>query len=393
MKGWLIFALLVGSLASVHFSEEFSAGWENRWLESNWRNDGSKVPFKHSKGKWFVDAEADKGIQTTEDYRFYAISAKFPEFSTLGKDLVLQFTVKFEQQIDCGGGYIKLLKTGFDQANFGGDTPYHIMFGPDICGGERKTHLILGYKDKNYLSTKKFRVDSDVFTHQYTAWIRSNNTYQLLIDNIEVSKGSLEDHWDILPPKTIKDPEAKKPEDWVDEPTIVDETDTKPAGWDDIPEMIPDTTAKKPDDWAEEDGEWTPPLVRNPEFKGDWKPKRIPNPAYKGEWKHPTIANPEYVADPNLYAYEHVGGVGIEIWQVKSGTIFDNMWIGDSIEEAREFSKKTFEPRKNGEKAAKEAFDELNKPKEEEHAGHEHHEEEPHEETDEDFEEIKKEDL
>jgi calreticulin len=203
----------------------------------------------------------------------------------------------------------------------------------------------------------------------------------------------LEDHWDILPPKTIKDPEAKKPEDWVDEPTIVDETDTKPAGWDDIPEMIPDTTAKKPDDWAEEDGEWTPPLVRNPEYKGDWKPKRIPNPAYKGEWKHPTIANPEYVADPNLYAYEHVGGVGIEIWQVKSGTIFDNMWIGDSIEEAREFSKKTFEPRKNGEKAVKEAFDEANKPKEEEHAHPEHHEEEPHEETDEDFEEIKKEDL
>lgn len=391
MKGWLIFALLAVSMASVHFSEEFGEGWESRWVESNWRSDGSKAAFKHSHGQWFVDAEGDKGIQTSQDYRFYALSAKFPEFSTLGKDLVLQFTVKFEQQIDCGGGYIKLLKSDFDQANFGGDTPYHIMFGPDICGGERKTHLILGYKDKNYQSTKKFRVDSDVFTHQYTAWIRANNTYQLLIDNIEVSKGALEDHWEMLPPKTIKDPEAKKPEDWVDEPTVVDETDKKPEGWDDIPEMVPDSNAKKPDDWSEEDGEWTPPLVRNPEYKGEWKAKRIPNPAYKGEWKHPMIPNPEYVADPNLYAYEHVGGLGIEVWQVKSGTIFDNIWIGDSIEEAREFSKKTFEPRKNGEKAAKEAYDEAHKPAAPEEP--ELHEEDQREETEEDFEEIKKEDL
>jgi hypothetical protein len=31
--------------------------------------------------------------------------------------------------------------------DFGGDTPYSIMFGPDICGfGTRKTHVILPYK-------------------------------------------------------------------------------------------------------------------------------------------------------------------------------------------------------------------------------------------------------
>ncbi|XP_037445341.1 uncharacterized protein LOC119314748 isoform X2 [Triticum dicoccoides] len=49
------------------------------------------------------------GIQTSQDYRFYAISAEYPEFSNKEKTLVLQFTVKHEQKLVCGGGYIKLL--------------------------------------------------------------------------------------------------------------------------------------------------------------------------------------------------------------------------------------------------------------------------------------------
>ncbi|CAL9075843.1 unnamed protein product [Musa textilis] len=63
-----------------------------------------------------------KGIQTTEDYRSYAISAEFPEFSNKDKTLVLQFLVKHEQKLDCGGGYIKLLSGEIDQKKFGGDT-------------------------------------------------------------------------------------------------------------------------------------------------------------------------------------------------------------------------------------------------------------------------------
>lgn len=48
------------------------------------------------------------------------------------------------------------------------------------------------------------------------------------IDNEKVESGSLEEDWDFLPPKTIKDPEAKKPEDWDDRPKIDDADDTKP---------------------------------------------------------------------------------------------------------------------------------------------------------------------
>jgi len=67
------------------------------------------------------------GIQTSEDYRFYAISAEFPEFSNKDKTLVFQFNVKHEQKLDCGGGYMKLLSGEIDQKKFGGDTPYRFV--------------------------------------------------------------------------------------------------------------------------------------------------------------------------------------------------------------------------------------------------------------------------
>lgn len=77
--------------------------------------------------------------------------------------------------------------------------------------------------------------------------------------------------------------------------------------------------AAKPDDWEDdEDGEWEPATIKNPEFKGAWKPKMIPNPDYKGPWEHPMVANPEYKADDKLSqrctACTHIG---FELWQVR----------------------------------------------------------------------------
>lgn len=84
--------------------------------------------MKWTAGEWNGDS-SDKGIQTGDDAKFYGISAKLSEpFTNKGKDLVLQFSVKHEQDLDCGGAYIKLLGD-IDQKKFGGDTPYQIMFG------------------------------------------------------------------------------------------------------------------------------------------------------------------------------------------------------------------------------------------------------------------------
>ena len=77
---------------------------------------------------FFVNSHCIAGIQTSEDYRFYAISAEFPEFSNKDKTLVFQFSVKHEQKLDCGGGYMKLLSGDVDQKKFGGDTPYRYHY-------------------------------------------------------------------------------------------------------------------------------------------------------------------------------------------------------------------------------------------------------------------------
>ena len=104
---------------------------------------------------------------------------------------------------------------------------------------------------------------------------------KVLIDNEKVESGELEADWDFLPPKTIKDPEAKKPEDWDDRAKIDDPEDVKPEDWE-KPEHIADPEAKKPEDWDDEmDGEWEPPMIDNPEYKGEWKPRQIDNPSYK----------------------------------------------------------------------------------------------------------------
>jgi len=324
--------------------------------------------FKWTGGK-YPGAEGDKGIQTSEDARFYSISAPLDApFDNKGKDLVLSYTVKFENDVDCGGAYIKLLPGGFDTKKFGGDTPYSIMFGPDICGySTRKTHAILTYKGKNLLTKKNIRAETDRLSHRYTFVIHPDNTYEVQIDGSKVESGNLADDWDFLAPKTIKDPAAKKPSDWVDEAQIPDPADAKPAGWDDAPAKIPDPSASQPEDWdAEDDGAWEAPLIDNPEYKGEWKAKMIPNPAYKGPWVHPEIANPEYVEDAELYHVCHdCGAVGFELWQVKSGSIFDDIIVTDSLAEAEAFAKATFEAKKGPEKAAFDAIEEKKKAEEE----------------------------
>ena len=77
-----------------------------------------------------------------------------------------------------------------------------------------QVHVIFSYKGKNHLINKDIRCKDDVFTHFYTLIVKPDNTYEVLIDNEKVESGTFEEDWDFLPPKKIKDPEAKKPEDW-----------------------------------------------------------------------------------------------------------------------------------------------------------------------------------
>jgi calreticulin len=242
------------------------------------------------------------------------------------------------------------------------------MFGPDICGSStKKTHVIFNHKGKNHLVKKDIKCETDEFTHLYTLIVRPDNTYEVLIDSKQVAKGSLKEDFDMLPPKEIKDPNAKKPADWVDEKLIPDPEDKKPEGYDNIPAEIADPDAKKPEDWDDElDGEWEAPMIDNPEYKGEWKPRMIPNPAYKGEWIHPMIPNPDYYDDDNLYAYDSNSFAGIEVWQVKAGTIFDNVIITDDINEANKLAEITKQLQEAEQKAFKKEEEERQRREEEE---------------------------
>jgi len=333
-------------------------------VPSGWKDKADLGEWKWTPGAWYGDA-SDYGIQTSQDAKFYGLSAKLDTpFTNEDKELVLQFSVKHEQELDCGGAYIKLLGGGdsFDATKFGGDTPYQIMFGPDVCGSSnRKTHVIFNYppKNDNLLIKEEVKTETDKASHLYTLLVRPDNSFEVFIDEESVRSGKLEEAFDFLLPKEIKDPKQSKPSDWVDEKTIADPEDKKPSGYDDIPESIPDPDASKPEDWDnEEDGEWEPPLIDNPAYKGVWKPKQIDNPAYKGEWVHPLIPNPDYVEDKKLHVRcKDCTHIGFELWQVKTGTIFDDIIVTDSLEEAKAYAAETYHKKKGPEKEALEAHE------------------------------------
>lgn len=219
--------------AEVYFEEGFKDdSWQKTWVQSE--HKGVEYgKFVHTAGKFFNDAEADKGLQTSQDARFYALSNKFTPFSNKDDTLVVQFSVKHEQNIDCGGGYLKVFDCSVDQKDLHGETPYLLMFGPDICGpGTKKVHVIF---------------------------------------------------------------------------------------------------------------------------------------SYKGVWVHPEIDNPEYVEDKTLYLREEVCAVGIDVWQVKSGTIFDNFLITNDLEVAKKAAA-TVKETQEGEKKVKDAQEAEERKKAEEEA-------------------------
>jgi calreticulin len=392
----LSFAFVAGVYGKVYFKETFGDDYTSRWTVSNWRkDDGTAGDWVHSAGNFYGDAEEDKGIMTSPDARFFAISAPLTEaFDNKGKDLVLQFSVKHQQTIDCGGGYIKLFPAGHPSENFSGDSPYNIMFGPDICGSStKKVHVIFNYKGENKLTNKATSCESDAFSHVYTLIVHPDQTYEVRIDGTQKASGNLVDDWDFLPPKMIKDPALSKPSDWVDEAMIDDPEDVKPEGYDNIPKTIPDPEAAKPEDWDDaDDGEWEAPVIDNPEYKGPWTAKRIENPAYKGAWVHPEIDNPDYKHDDSIY-HSNSAFVGFDLWQVKSGSIFDNIIVTDDIAEAEAFLAATYS--KNIEAEKKMHEEQEQKKRDEAEAARKAAEEEKKTEVDEDEDESEgeKEDL
>jgi hypothetical protein len=232
-----------------------------------------------------------------------------------------------------------------------------------------------------------------------------NQTYEVFFNGKSQSTGSLLEDFSpaVNPDKEIDDPSDSKPSDWVDEKRItdpeatkpedwdeeapyeiVDEEATKPEGWlDNEPEMTPDPDSEKPEEWDdEEDGDWVAPMIRNPKCDdapgcGEWKRPNKPNPAYKGKWFAPMIDNPAYVgewsprkiANPAFFedntptkSLNKIGGVGIELWTMTEDILFDNIYVGHSLEDAQKLAAETYEVKHTVEDAIKPVEPPLSEP-------------------------------
>ena len=103
--------------------------------------------WKHSKS----EGHDDYGLLVSEKARKYAI-VKELEKPVVLKDgtIVLQFEVRLQNGLECGGAYLKYLRpqeAGWTAKGFDNESPYSIMFGPDKCGATNKVHFILKHKN------------------------------------------------------------------------------------------------------------------------------------------------------------------------------------------------------------------------------------------------------
>jgi calreticulin len=119
--------LLSSSLvtATTFFSETFDDAETvpSRWVVSSVKDDYGSWGI--SAGKFSGDAVTSKGLKTMDNAKFYSISVPLDSTAnTADSDFIIQFSVKHEQSIDCGGGYVKLLPPGFKPAEFDGESKY-----------------------------------------------------------------------------------------------------------------------------------------------------------------------------------------------------------------------------------------------------------------------------
>lgn len=340
----------------------------------------------------------------SERARKYAIAKKLDEPVNL-KDgtIVLQFETRFQNGLECGGAYLKYLQpqgAGWTPKDFDNESPYSIMFGPDKCGSNtNKVHFIFKHKNPktgDYAEHHlKFpaSVPSDKLSHVYTAILKPDNSLHILIDGEEKKKANFLSSDDFVPslllPKTIPDPDDRKPEDWDERAKIPDSDAVKPEDWDEDapmeiedveavkpvgwldnePEEIDDPKAAKPEDWDdEEDGEWEAPKIENPNCSlgpgcGEWKRPMKRNPAYKGKWHAPLIDNPNFnglwkpqeIPNPDYFEldkpeFEPIAAIGIEIWTMQDGILFDNILIANDEKVAQSYRESTWKPKYDAEK-------------------------------------------
>ena len=186
----------------------------HRWIVSKAKKDGVDEAIAKYEGEWSIEAsgdavfDGDKGLVLKSKAKHHAVSSRLdkPFHFTTSKPLIVQYVValsflsiffeeqssnqfemcksnryevKFQNALDCGGAYVKLLaddpKPNLEK--FFDKTGFSVMFGPDKCGTDSKYHFIVRFKNPitgtyEEKHAKKPQIPDGIFgdakTHLYT---------------------------------------------------------------------------------------------------------------------------------------------------------------------------------------------------------------------------------
>ena len=259
----------------------------------------------------------EMALVTKSKSSYSAVSTKFSTpIDNKNKDLVLQYEMRPQMAFTCAGAYIKLFRDpDFSPSKLTNETEHIMMFGPDKCGPKNAVQFIYHHQHPirnlflEKVATNPPKAPNDLLTHLYTLVVRKNNTYSILIDNVEKSRGSL--YFDV-------EPRLLEPREF---------TDKKPSDYNDRDEWIVDKQDKKPADWDE---------------NTEWKPRAIRNPNYQKEWKPTVTRNPYYFMDMHPSDFEPFTGIGFELWAVNRELAFSNVLIAHDEAAVREWNQRNF---------------------------------------------------
>jgi calnexin len=192
----MLFLLLGIPFISASFIERFSS--------LDW------IPSRVSKytGVWKLEAArenalpGDLGLAAKTPGAHSAISKKFKKaLDPKNKPLVVQYEVKLQNGLECGGAYIKLLGKDFESERFDANTPYVIMFGPDRCGEVNKVHFIFktfnpvkNVWQEHHLTTPP-QAEYDTVTNLYTLVVYPDQRFEIRVNNYLTASGSLLTHF------------------------------------------------------------------------------------------------------------------------------------------------------------------------------------------------------
>ncbi|KAJ3320082.1 hypothetical protein HDU76_000389, partial [Blyttiomyces sp. JEL0837] len=121
------------------FLEQFTKATGSRWIASETKKivDGVEDDeLLRYRGQWSIEEPSvfpalahDEGLTVKTAAAHHAISAAFPSpIDNTGKTLVVQYEVKLQNGLECGGAYMKLLTydPAFEPSKFDDKSPYTI---------------------------------------------------------------------------------------------------------------------------------------------------------------------------------------------------------------------------------------------------------------------------